>query len=256
LLFGSHQVRQRTGTSLFTYPFRNYPPPRDFDRGLYNQSFMDRILAFREALKTKPQNGRWVKMDTFQLRAAIFAIRAHVKYVRLLRRQQRRKDPAVKAGLRIDDKSFARLKAKSQPMIRSLEGEMKRANRALIAAVGKEEYSTLVIAWKAHLRWMHLRIAYFKPWGKPILGLRKRQQQSIDELTEMAKHGLRNAGYRPPKEKELRHIIRLYARYARDGRQGHWTIRFLLDKSKDFKCTYYLAHFVIDRSKLKEISKS
>jgi hypothetical protein len=81
---------------------------------------------------------------------------------------------------------------------------------------------------------MRLHIAYFKPWGKPIPGRRKRQQQNLDELMEMAKHGLRDAGFRPPEEKQLRHIIRLYARYARSGQQGHWTIQFLLDKRKDF----------------------
>lgn len=256
LLFGSHQTRQRKGTSLFAYPFRIYPPPRGFDRGIYNQHFMDKALALREMLKAKPQSRRWVKMDTIQLRAAIFAIRAHVEYVRHLRRQTKRKNPEAKARFHIDDKSIAQLKAKSHRMIRSLERNMKRANRALSAAVGKEQYSTLTIAWKAHLRWMRLHIAYFKPWGKPIPGLRKQQQQILDELMEMATHGLRNAGYQPPEEKELRHIMRLYTRYARDRRQGHWTIRFLLDKRRDFNNTYYLAQFVINRSKLKELSKS
>jgi hypothetical protein len=252
LLFGSHQTRQRTGTSHFAYPFRIYPPPRGFDRGIYNQTFMDKTLTLRETLKIKSQNRRWVKIDTFQLRAAVFAIRAHVEYVRLLRRQQKRKDPEVKARLHIDDKSIAQLKAKSHRVIRSLERNMKRANRALITEVGKEQYSALTIAWKAHLRWMRLHIAYFKPLWKPIPGLRKRQQQSLDELMEMAKRGLRNAGYQPPEEKELRRIMRLYTRYARSGRQGHWTIQFLLGKRKDFNSTYYLAQFVIDRSKLTE----
>jgi hypothetical protein len=107
---------------------------------------------------------------------------------------------------------------------------MKRANRILITEIGRKQYAALMIAWKAHLRWMRLHIAYFKPLGKPIPGLRKRQQQSLDELMEMAKRGLRNAGYQPPEEKELRRIIRPYARYARSGRQGHWTIQFLLEK--------------------------
>lgn len=109
----------------------------------------------------------------------------------------------------------------------------------LITEIGKEQYAALMIAWKAHLRWMRLHIAYFKPWGKPIPGQRKRQQQSLDELMEMATHGLRNAGYQPPEEKELRHIMRLYARCARRGRQGHWTIRFLLHNRKDFNSTYH-----------------
>jgi hypothetical protein len=161
-----------------------------------------------------------------------------------------------KARLQLDDKSIAQLKVKSRRVILSLECQMKKANRALIAAIGKEQYSALTIAWKAHLRWMRLHIAYCKPWSKPIPGLRKRQQQDLDDLMAMAKRGLRNAGSRSPEEKELRHIMRLYARYARAGRQGHWTIQFLLAKRNDFSNTYHLAHFVIDRSKLEELSKS
>jgi hypothetical protein len=256
LLLLSHRKRQRTGNPPFSYPFRIYPPPRGFDRGLYNQPFMDKTLALEETFKGKPQNGRRVKMDTFQLRTAIFAIRAHVDYVRLLRHQNRSEDPEAKARMQIDDRSFALLKAKAHRVIRSLERYVKKANRILITEIGKEKYAALMISWKAHLRWMRLHIAYFKPWGKPVLGRRKRQQQDLDGLMEMATHGLRNAGYRPPKEKQLRHLMRLYARYARSGQQGHWTIQFLLDKRNGFSNTYHLAHFVIDRSKLKELSKS
>jgi hypothetical protein len=72
----------------------------------------------------------------------------------------------------------------------------------------------------------------------------------------MAKRGLHNAGYHPPEENHLRHIIRLYARYARGGRQGHWTVRFMLANKASFASTYYLAQFEIERSKLKELSKS
>ncbi len=195
-------------------------------------------------------------MDTFQLRAAIFAVRSQIDFTRLLRRQQRKADPAAKARMQIDDRSYAQMKAKSRRVIHSLERHLKKANRTYIAAAGKEQYSALVTAWKSHLLWMRLEIAYFKPWWKPIAGRRKRQQQDLDVLMEMAKHGLRNAGYRPPEEKELRHIIRLYARYSRDGRQGHWTIRFLLERRNEFSRTYHLANFVIDRSELKELSKS
>jgi len=255
LLFRSHQHHQRTGASPFAYPFRIYPPPRGFDRGLYNQSFMDKTLKLWETLKTKSQNGRWVKVDTWELRAAVFAIRAHGEFIRLLRRQHRRKNREFKARLRIDDRSVALLKAKSHRVIHSLERHMKRANRALIKALGKERYAALMIAWKAHLRWMRLYIAYCKPWGKPLLGRRARQQKDIDDLMEMAKRGLRNAGYEPPEDRELRRLMRLYARYARSGRQGNWTIQFLLENKAAFSLKYHLAQFVIDRSNLKELSK-
>ena len=264
MLFLSYQTHKRKGTSLLAFPFPIFPPPRGFDRGLFNQHFMDKTIALRETIRANAENSRWVKMDAFDLRAAIFVIRANVDYTRLLRRQERLKRSMEKLGLQLigkarlqlDDQSIAQLKVKSHSVIRSLERHMKRANRALIAAIGKEQYSARAIAWKAHLRWMRLHIAYCKPWSKPIPGLRKRQQQDLDDLMAMAKRGLHNAGYQSPEEKELRHIMRLYARYARAAQQGHWTIRFLLAKKKDFSNTYHLAHFVIDRSKLKELKKS
>jgi hypothetical protein len=263
MIFLSHQTRKQKGTSPLAFPFPIFPPPRGFNRGLYNQTFMDNTIALRQTIRANFKNSHWVKMDAFDLRAAIFVIRANVDYTRLLRRQEPLKRSMEKVKLQISgkarlplDKSIAQLKVKSHRVIRSLERYMKRANRALIAAIGKEQYSARAIAWKAHLRWMRLHIAYCKPWSKPIMGLRKRQQQDLDDLMAMAKRGLHNAGYQSPEEKELRHIMRLYTRYARAAQQGHWTIRFLLAKKKDFSNTYHLAHFVIDRSKLKELKKS
>jgi hypothetical protein len=44
LITRSFQTHQRTGTSPLSYPFRNYPPPRGFNRGSFNQMFMDSII--------------------------------------------------------------------------------------------------------------------------------------------------------------------------------------------------------------------
>ena len=227
-----------------------------FDRGCYHQFCMEKSLRLREALNTRSKSGQWVRVDTIELRAAIFAIRAYVEYVRLLRRQHRSKDRRFRATAPIDNSSFALLKAKSHRVIRSLERHMKRANRVLIQAVGKEQYAALLVAWKAHLRWMRLHIAFYKPWGKPLHGRRKRQQRELDELMQMARRGLREVGYQLPDDKELRRIMRLYARYGRDGRQGDWTIQFHLEKKTEIYGRHHLAHFVIDRSDHKELSKS
>jgi hypothetical protein len=254
LLTGSYQTRLRKGTSPFSYPFRIHPPPRGFDCGTYNKMFMEKLLDLGNGLLTKTKTRKSVQLDTFQLRAAVFAIRAYIDYLRLLRRRIRGRE--AKAEMHIDDKSFARRKAKSQRVIRSLERHMKRANRALTTAVGKEQYVALTGAWKAHLRWMRLRIIYCKPWARPHPGRRARQQRDLDELVVIAKRGLHDEGYKPPEDKELRRLMRLYARYARKGRIGMWVIGFLHEDKERFRRKYYLAHFVIGRSKLKELSKS
>jgi hypothetical protein len=251
----SYKDRLRTGSSRLSYPFRIFPA-RGFNRGAFNQLFMDNFLDLGERLRTKTKNRKSVRMDTFQLRASVFAIRAYIDFVRRLRRQYRRTGLEGKARMHIDDKSFTQLKAKSQPVIHSLERHMKRANRALMTAVGRKAYAARTAAWKAHLLWMRLHVAYCKPWAKPNKNLRKQQQQAINDLVQMAKRGLHNAGYDPPEEKDLRHLIRLYAKYARGGRQGHWTVRFMLANKASFTSTHYLAQFVIQRSKLKEMSRS
>jgi hypothetical protein len=53
MLFLSHQTRKQKGTSPLAYPFSSFPPPRGFDRGLYNKTFMDNTIALREHLSTK-----------------------------------------------------------------------------------------------------------------------------------------------------------------------------------------------------------
>ncbi len=256
LIVRSHQERLRKGSSPLTYPFRIYPPPRGFDRGTYNQAFMEKILNLSEALKTKSKSGLRLTVDTWQLRAAVFAIRAYLDYLRLLRRKQRREESALKERLFLDDRLIALPREKSHRVIRSLERHMKRANRALIKAVGKKQYTKLTVAWKAHLRWMRLHIVYCKPRVKPLSGRRARYQRDLDELMEIAKRGLREEGYEPPQDRALLSIVRLYARYARQGHIGMWTIGFLHEDKERFLRKYYLAQFVIKRSKLKELSKS
>ena len=256
LLVSSHEVRQKSGTSPFSYPFRIFPPHRAFDRGTFNQSCMDKTLSLQEIVKTHSKNGRWARLDTIDLRAAIFAIRAYIDFVRFQRRQHRRKAREFRGSVPIDDRSLALLKAKSRRMILSLERHMKRANRASMKAIGKKGHDALVDSWKAHLRWMRLRIAYFKPLGQPVHGLRKRQQKDLDDLMQMAKRGLRNARYHQPSDKDLRRVMRLYARSSRQGRQGKLTVHSLVENKQRFDNTYHLAHFVIDHLKLKELSKS
>ena len=89
LITRSYQDSQRVGTSRLSYPFRLFPPPRGFDRGDFNQLFMDNFLDLGEDLSTKAKTRTSVQMDTFQLRASVFAIRAYIDFARLLRRQNR-----------------------------------------------------------------------------------------------------------------------------------------------------------------------
>lgn len=254
-LASSYREHLKRGHSPFTYPFQIYPPTKDFDRGTFNHDCMEKIIELGKALSTKRDKGRWMEMDAVELRAAAFAVRSHLDFVRLLRRQQRRESLAEKARLHIDDKSYAQLKAKSQRVISLLERHMKRANRAAIKSIGIRQHDVLVVIWKAHLRWMRLHIAYYKPWGRSAHGRRKRQQRHLDELMEMAKLAVRGEGHRRPSRKKLRHLMRLYARYSRSGRRGYWTVESLLENKDTYRAQWNMAQFVIKRSKPKEPSR-
>ena len=76
LLVHSYLTHKRSGSSPLAYPFRIYQPPRGFDRGALNQTFMDRIVGLKESLKSKSKYGCRIKLDTWQLRGASFAVRA------------------------------------------------------------------------------------------------------------------------------------------------------------------------------------
>ena len=60
--------------------------------------------------------------------------------------------------------------------------------------MSRDEHGLLTYAWRMHLLWMRLHIAYFKP-SRRIRGRKVQQQKMLDELMKMAEHGIRNEGY-------------------------------------------------------------
>src|ERR1019366_3245021 len=87
----------------------------------FDQNLMDKILDLWKRLRPKAKAGGRVQMDTIELRATIFAIRANIDFARKLRHDHRRLDPETKARVLLDDESYDQLKIKSQRVICSLE---------------------------------------------------------------------------------------------------------------------------------------
>ena len=256
LLIRSYASRKHKGGIRYEYPFWVDPPRGGFSRSEFDQDFMDKILDLWKRLRPKAKAGGRVQMDTIEIRAAIFAIRANIDFVRKRRHDLRRLDLETRARFVIDDKSLAQLKTKSQRTIHSLERHMKRANRALIKPITREQYALLIHAWKPHLRWMRLHIAYFKPRLPIIRGRKIGQQAILDELMQMADHGIRNAGYQPPEPEELRRIMRLYASSARRWREGPYTVQYMMENKTYYQAVSHLSMFVLRRLDLEKLSKS
>lgn len=255
LIFKSYRTRVAKGKTPYAYPFQMYPPSGGFKRGTFSQFMMDKFVALCEQPRSKAKSGGRVEMDTIELRATIFAIRAYIDFVRGGRHLHRRSVSKLKALLLLDDQSFDKLKTKSKRVIHTLERHLKRANRALQKSDPPEAFALLMHDWKDHLIWMRLHIAYFKPPPLVVKGRKIQQQRILDELMKMAEHGIRNEDHQPPEAKELRRMMRLYVRSARRGREGDYDVPYTLRHKNYFKANRHVGMFVLDRLKVKELPK-
>jgi hypothetical protein len=192
-------------------------------------------------------------MTTIEIRIAIFAVRVNLDLRRKRKHDARKASVEAKRRMGIDTKSLSALARRSRRTIATLERHLKRSNRAAIAILTNEVYEAVTWAWREHLRWMRLHLAYFKPLPPIITGRKLRQQAIIDSLVDMATQGLRNKGVQSPNEFELRRLMRLFARSSRRGYRGSYTIQFMMKHSTNFTAKWYLANFVLDRVDLKPL---
>ena len=109
--------------------------------------------------------------------------------------------------------------------------------------------------WQSHLRWMRFHLAYFKP--VPVRrNVRIRNQNVIDRLMTMAEEAIRYEGYDLPDPRELRRVMRLFARYSRRGRIRIFHLQYILEHSQLRATQGFLFEFVEKRNNLQEAANS
>jgi hypothetical protein len=254
-LVSSYSDHRDRGSSRYRYPFRLFPPHPSFDRGLFSPETMEQVITAQKHLLPKWKRGGRVQLNAIQIRSCIFAVRVHLGLWRRRSYDLRRSDAATRKRLGFGRETGEELRARCKSVARALERHSKRATRLLKSCLRNDEFDALTQAWKKHLRWMRLYIAYFKPLPPVRRGRKKRLQQIINILVGMADRGLRNEGYESPPAGELRRLMRMYARYSRRERQDPWPIEFLLAHSQAFSCKWHLAKFVLLRRNLRKVDE-
>lgn len=250
-------VRQYSGwsarkESLYTYPFRMYPPLPGFDRGTYNADLMDGIVNLSRRLRSKARAGCRTHMTSIDLRAAIFAVRVNTSWWQYQKVIGQKLEARTKEVMQIDPDTLKKLMTKSARTILSLERHTKRADYRLGALVSSEDYIEYMDSWKAHLRWIRLHLVYFKPLRPHFLKGRKGSFQIIlNELIEVAKEMISAEGLLPPKDGELRRIMRLYSCSSRRFREGHYTVPYVINHRSSEYTRWHLVEFIQKRITLR-----
>jgi hypothetical protein len=240
-------TREMAGESLTAYPFRIQPLPPGFDSGNFSPSMADRIRRLWAKLQPLLKTGGRVRMDSFELRAAVLSARITLTLERVLVRKARKRGTRTKVRLPPSKKAMQKLEQRKRSVIETLERYMKRANRRFLAQASRNEFKALSKEWQSHLRWIRFHLAYFKPFRPSGPGLRKRQRETIDRLVKMATLAIEDQGFELPDPGELRHVIRLFVRYSRRGRRDLKHHRYMLANKDRFFARDELFRFLKPR---------
>lgn len=247
----SHATWRSNKEPAFSYPFRLFPPPPEFDGGAFSSQFMELVIGDWKRLRSKMNCGGRFRMNTMEIRAAILGARVNMDWSRFRQKAGRKYSNRAKGSKEPDDTSLKRLRGQTDCVIRSLERHMKRANYRFRMRISGAAYEEFMEQWRAHVRWMRLHFAYFKLRPSGIHGMKTAYQQVLNDLTVIAIAGIQREGYKLPDPVQLRRIMRLYVAYTRRGRLPY-PIRYMLKNEKAIGVQYILCRFVEQRLSLVE----
>lgn len=251
--YSSHRAGRNTRCS---YPFSLYPPGPEFRPGKYDPDLMSCIVDLIKRLRPKAFKGGRVHMNAIEIRTVIFAVRVHLDWWRHLKQLSHRESDETKRTFGVDHESVAKQQKQGQRVIRTLERHMKRANHHLLIEVGEDQYDALTSGWRDHVRWMRLRLVYFKPHRIHFRNNKKRYQAILDGFEAIANAALAEEGYELPPPKLLRRIMRLFALSVRRRRQGAIKSVHYVFQYKDGNLVKpAMVDFVLKRTALKRLAE-
>lgn len=245
-------TRASEGSAISSYPFYITPLPPTVDTGRWSQAMMRRVEALWRQFKPRAGSGGRFKMNFLDLRIAAYAARLGVK----LRKKDaeesptrpKRGSPAWKRA----EGEYLKLKSDTQRVVTSLEKLTKRATRLFLAVRPRDEFSSLGTEWRRFLRWMKFHLTYLYPHKVFKSGNLKGRRLLIDAFVAVAENAILTNGFELPESRELRHVMRMYARYCRRGQISDWQMGFLRLAPSDPLILGAIFDFVSNRLQLKE----
>jgi|SRR5437868_6253454 len=203
--------------------------------GLFDRDHMTDILNL-SIITTAKRSQHVIRVTYFQLAAAILAVRINEDF---RRHKEMRKATATEARL-------------IKSTINSLERELKRARRIYVSTNGEFGLHRRRHMWRLHIKWIRTHLTYYQP--QPLKNqLRRVRRRIIEDIEAIAREGLATEGYETPAPNELRRLVRLALRYTRRGRNG-WSVPSLRNRHHRWAATGYLAEFITERTKLRQIN--
>jgi hypothetical protein len=251
-IIGQNMAREQSGQLVTCYPFRVLPLPPGFDSGTFSAQMMDRIRQLGAKIQPIKITGGEVRLDEFELRAAIFSARTAVNLERYGIRLDRKKGTDAKR--RVADAKLALKKEalRKKRVVEFLEKALKRANRLFKSAVGPERSASQSKEWQSHLKWIEFHLTYFQPVLRPGTGRLERRRAWLDTLEQIAKAAIVDQGYELPDPENLRAVVRQFLDYSLRGRIGEYNHMFMAANKDSSVAQLKLLDFVKERLLLKE----
>lgn len=201
----------------------------NFDPGVYNQQFMDDVLAVHANVASlSASNGRLRFANSFQVAACALAVRVALK------RHRHGHDPLDISGI----------KSVTKRLLGRLEAVRKRAKRADVSLHGMDVYRQKASDWQRFVVWLRTHVASCGCIPPCRRKSPSRRSERLDVFVEWAKEELRDREDQVPEDAELRTLVRQLLAYVRRHRTTY-TERDLRD-DKVFAASRF-ANFVTMR---------
>lgn len=201
----------------------------NFDPGVYNQQFMDDVLAVHANVASlSASNGRLRFANSFQVAACALAVRVALK------RHRHGHDPLDIRGIKVAAKR----------VLTRLEAVRKQAKRADVSLYGMDVYRQKASDWQRFVVWLRTHVASCGCIPRFRRKSPSRRSERLDVFVEWAKEELQDRKDQVPDDAELRKLVRQLLAYVRRHRTTY-TERDLRD-DKVFAASRF-ANFVTMR---------